>query len=101
MRIYISGPITNAPDYKERFSKAEQKLKAMHPDAGIINPAVLSELPLAYDEYMDLDLRLLDMCGAVYMLDGWEKSKGACIEYGYAIAKDLIVLEEGTWEKDI
>ena len=67
----------------------------MHPDAEIINPTVLSALPLTYDEYMNLDLQLLDMCGAVYMLDGWEKSKGACIEYGYALAKDLIVLEEG------
>lgn len=94
MRIYISGPITNVPDYKEKFSKAEQKLKEMHPEADIINPTVLSDLPLTYDEYMDLDLRLLDMCGAVYMLHGWEKSKGACIEYGYALAKDLIILNE-------
>ena len=101
MRIYISGPITNVPDYKDKFDQAEKKLKAMHPDAEIINPTVLSALPLTYDEYMNLDLQLLDMCGAVYMLDGWEKSKGACIEYGYALAKDLIVLEECTWEKDI
>lgn len=101
MRIYISGPITNVPDFKEKFAKAERKLKAEYPDAVIINPTVLSDLPLTYDEYMELDLRLLDMCGAIYMLDGWEKSKGACIEYGYALAKDLIVLEEGTWEKDI
>lgn len=96
MRIYISGPITNVPDYKDKFEQAEKKLKVMHPDAEIINPTVLSALPLTYDEYMDLDLQLLDMCGAIYMLGGWEKSKGACIEYGYALAKDLIVLEEIT-----
>ena len=94
MRIYISGPITNVLDYKEKFERAEQDLKAKYPDSEIINPTVLEKLPLTYDEYMELDLRLIDMCGAIYMLNGWEMSKGACIEYGYALAKDLIVLKE-------
>ena len=101
MKIYISGPITNVLDYKEKFERAEQNLKAKYPNAEIINPTVLDKLPLEYDEYMKLDLALLDMCDAIYMMNGWEKSKGACIEYGYALAKDLIVLEECTWEKDI
>ena len=94
MRIYISGPITNVIDYKEKFARAEQNLKEEYPDAEIVNPTVLDKLPLEYAEYMKLDLMLLDMCGAIYMLSGWELSKGACIEYGYALAKDLIVLKE-------
>ena len=96
MKIYISGAITNVPDYKENFARAEEKLKAEYPEAEIINPTVLDALPLTYDEYMELDLKLLDMCGAIYMLNGWEKSKGACIEYGYALAKDKIILLEQT-----
>ena len=55
---------------------------------------MIATLPLTYDEYMEIDLRLLDMCGAIYMLNGFEMSKGACIEYDYALAKDLIVLKE-------
>lgn len=98
MRIYISGPITNVLDYKEKFARAEKYLKEKYPATEIINPTVLSELPLTYDEYMDLDLRLLDMCGSIYMLNGWEMSKGACIEYGYAMAKDYIILEE-SWNR--
>ena len=94
MRIYISGPITNVLDYKEKFARAEQNLKAKYPDAEIINPTVLDKLPLEYDEYMKLDLMLLDMCDAIYMMNGWEKSKGACIEFGYATAKELIILSE-------
>ena len=94
MRIYISGPITNVIDYKEKFARAEQNLKAKYPDAEIINPTVLDKLPLTYDEYMELDLRLLGMCEGIYMLEGWEDSKGANREYGYALAKDLIVLKE-------
>ena len=94
MRIYISGPITNTPDYISNFSVAEQKLKSEYPNAEIINPTVLDKLPLEYDEYMKLDLMLLDMCDAIYMMNGWEKSKGACIEFGYATAKELIILSE-------
>ena len=75
MRIYISGPITNVLDYKEKFARAEQNLKAKYPDAEIINPTVLDKLPLEYDEYMKLDLMLLDMCDAIYMMNGWEKIK--------------------------
>lgn len=87
MRIYISGPITNVLDYKEKFARAEQNLKAKYPDAEIINPTVLDKLPLTYDEYMELDLRLLGMCEGIYMMEGWEDSKGANREYGYALAK--------------
>ena len=94
MRIYISGPITNTPDYISNFSVAEQKLKSEYPNAEIINPTVLDKLPLEYDEYMKLDLMLIDMCDAIYMMNGWKKSKGACIELGYAVAKELIILSD-------
>ena len=94
MRIYISGPITNVLDYKEKFARAEQDLKAKYPDAEIINPTVLDKLPLTYDEYMELDLRLLGMCEGIYMLEGWEDSKGANREYGFALAKGKAIYFE-------
>lgn len=37
---------------------------------------------------------MLDMCDSVYMLSNYEKSKGACMEYGYALAKDKKILFE-------
>ena len=94
MRIYISGPITNVLDYKEKFARAEQNLKAKYPDAEIINPTVLDKFPLTYDEYMELDLRLLGMCEGIYMMEGWEDSKGANREYGYALAKGKAIYFE-------
>lgn len=39
MRIYISGGITNVPDYKAKFHKAEMDLKAKGYE--VINPTVL------------------------------------------------------------
>ena len=93
MRVYISGAITGVSNYKEIFAKAEEELKGEGYE--VINPTSFDNtLPqLSYEEYMKLDLCLLEMCDAIYMLKGWKKSCGANREYGYAIAKDYIVLE--------
>lgn len=97
MRIYISGPITNVVDFKEKFDRAEEKLKAEFPNAEIINPTMIV-LPesCTHEDYMKIDFMLLDLADAIYMMHGWEESKGACMEYGYARAKDLIILKEDT-----
>ena len=93
MRIYISGPITNVIDFKEKFDKAEQHLKDTYPNAEIINPTMIV-LPSSctHEDYMKIDFMLLDLCDAIYMMTGWEWSKGCNQEYGYAMAKDLIIL---------
>ena len=43
---------------------------------------------------MKFDIFLLNMCDAIYMLKGWEKSRGANREYGYALASDKIIVME-------
>ena len=100
MRIYISGPITGTDDYMERFSIAEEKLKK--DGYSVINPAAVnSKLPLdtTYEEYMTMSISMLDMCGAIYMLNGWEKSCGSNREYGYALANNYIILKEVSYER--
>lgn len=97
MKIYISGAITNNPNYKEDFERAEDYLQREYPSADIINPALVNScLPKSttYEEYMKMSLCMLEMCDAIYMLNGWNKSCGANREYGYAIAKDKIVMYE-------
>lgn len=48
-----------------------------------------------HEDYMRIDFMLLDLADTIYMLKGWENSKGACMEYGYAIAKDKEIWQEG------
>ena len=84
MKIYISGRITNNPNYREEFYKASEWLVAQGYQP--INPSNLDiTFPdLSYEEYMTLDYKLLEMCEGIFMIHGWQSSKGACAELTYA-----------------
>ncbi len=95
MKIYISGAISGTDDYMERFAKAEKELTEK--GYSVVNPAkVNAQLPedTSYEQYMKMCFCMLDMCIAIYMLNGWEESCGANREYGYAMAKDMIIMYE-------
>lgn len=85
MIYYIAGPITNTPDYKERFAKAEEYLKDQNNI--VINPTKILPVGLPHKAYLPICMALIDACDCVYMLEGWEKSKGASAEYHYAVAQ--------------
>lgn len=99
MRVYLSGPITGVKNYKENFAAAEEKMKKMGFD--VINPAAFNRvLPeMGYEEYMDIDLKLLAMCDVIYMLKDWEKSRGANREYGFALGADITIIQEELEER--
>ena len=84
MLVYISGKITGNENYKNDFLKAECWLK-LH-DHKVINVAKIGDaLPkLTYHQFMAIDYKLIELCDAIFMLDGWQKSKGACAELSYA-----------------
>lgn len=89
--IYIAGPIKGRSDYIERFCAAQLDLEA----SGwiVLNPA---DLPagMPADRYMPICLAMLQQADAVYMLQGWEGSDGAGIEYLLAEYQGKEVLYE-------
>ena len=95
MKIYISGAITGTDDYMERFAKAEKELTTN--GWSVVNPAkVNAQLPIdtTYEEYMKMCFCMLDMADAIFMISNWKTSCGASQEYGYALAKDMIIMHE-------
>lgn len=94
-KLYISGAVTGTQDAEERFRKAEEK----YTEAGytVLNPQKMcATLPeLRHEEYMRLCFVLLDMCGYFYQIPGWENSRGANQEYGYALAAGKQFVSEG------
>ena len=95
-KIYISGAITGVSDYMEHFQVAEDEMKELK-NSIVFNPAkVNANMPegTSYEEYMKVAFCLLEMCDTIYMLKGWENSRGANREYGYALGKEMIIMFE-------
>lgn len=96
-KIYISGPISGLPldRVKENFRKAKTDLAVGYCLGGEFEPVnpLNNGLPTnaTWEEHLRADLRLLLDCDAIYMLEGWEKSRGARIEYflGVTIGLDI------------
>lgn len=96
MKIYISGPITgaNINTTRLRFKCAEATLRIQ--GFTVANP-MENGLPedAPYDEHIKRDLEMLAECDAIYLLNGWERSKGCRIEFNEAVkARKRITYEK-------
>jgi nucleoside 2-deoxyribosyltransferase len=98
MIIYIAGPMTGHENYNfDAFDKVRDYLKAAghHP----ISPADIDRLYEGWKVYppagfvptdddrarfMRRDLNAIEGADAIYMMEGWENSKGARVELAYA-----------------
>lgn len=78
--VYISGPITGVEKYWEAFEKAEEMLEGMGYIA--LSPSRLPQ-GMTDEQYMRIDLAMIDAADAVYFLPGWENSRGAKLERAY------------------
>ena len=92
MRIYVSGPMTGLPGLNfDTFHAKTAELRAE--GHFVINPAEINCDPTAgWNECMRADIAQLVTCDAVYMLPGWEKSRGATLEHHIASALSMQVL---------
>lgn len=90
-KVYIAGMISNDPDYKEKFSLAEEALMNTHHKI-VMNPTIL---PAGFEqsEYMAICYKMIDACDAVVFLPDWAHSDGARMEMGYAIKRDIPRIE--------
>lgn len=95
---YLSGPITNNPNYLKDFNEAEAKLR-LAGYTNLISPSNLNNVlheTATYEDYMDVCMMLLDKADAMIQLPGWEDSLGCQREYGYcqALEKPVIKLSD-------
>ena len=80
MRYYLSGAITDQPNFKEYFQKHEDELRHWGL-CDIFNPASLDWLDDAsWEVCMRYDIEKLMSCDILVLLPNWKKSKGAKVE---------------------
>lgn len=101
MRIYVAGPITGRPRYRDEFAEAAGRLTAIGWE--VANPASLttptSARPgdTAWMAWMRTTAHMLADCDAVALLPGWRDSAGATIEADWARAIGLPVASLQDW----
>lgn len=89
MKIYISGAITSDPGFKAKFGRVAKMLTLQ--GHVVLNPATLPE-GLEYDEYMSIDLAMIGVADAIYMLPCWKDSPGANRELKFARELDKVII---------
>ena len=55
-------------------------------------------MPVTRDEIMSVDIEILSRCDAIYLLKGWQDSKGTILEWQFAVSHGLTIYEEGVNE---
>lgn len=87
MKVYIAGPMTGYENFnREAFFEAAKKLEELGWE-----PVHTAGLPddLTYEVYLAQGLEAIKGCSVICLLEGWEESKGALMEYGYARSRNL------------
>ena len=96
MLCFLSGGVTNVPDYQAKFEKASDEVRSLgfipvNPD--LLSRALLNEgVPDTREFWLDIDFAVLKKCDAVYFLTNWQESEGSRKEHYIAQAYDIQIL---------
>lgn len=91
LKVMICGPMTGLPDFnRPQFNEVAEKLYCK--GFTVYNPTVLPA-GWSHEQYMEVTLRWTDEVDAIYMLDGWERSKGAVMEFDRILRHRLPLMQ--------
>lgn len=95
-RIYISGPMCGVEEYQGRFWAFADAIDRCGGYA-VVDPAGFAVKDsrntdlLDRDDWLAIDLKVLEKCDAIFMMPGWRRSEGARMEYEKAKELELTI----------
>lgn len=93
MKVYIAGPMTGIENFNfPEFEAAEDRLRRLghYPISPHWNGD--EDGDAGWANYMRRDIPWLLSCDAIYLLRGWDKSKGARLEARIALELGMDVM---------
>ena len=96
---YISGAITEEPDYRDRFVYAENYLEKS--GYVVLNPAVLP-VGMAHGKYLPINDAMISVCDEVFLIPNWEDSAGVAheIETAKSLGRPVHELPKNVFETE-
>lgn len=95
MKVYISGSISARPldEARDQFRRAKEYLQEQGHTT--VSP-MENSLPrsASWEKHLSIDIILLLGCDAIYLLQGWEISRGATLERMIAIETGKTIIYE-------
>lgn len=101
MIVYISGKITGSNNYEIQFEKAEFWLRLK--GYKVVNPVkVCKSLVGVFEDkdFYEIDINLLFKCDCIFMLNGWQNSKGAKTELQVAKTLGKKIMYQNYFERN-
>lgn len=105
--VYLSGPISGLDPITARnnFTNAKLRLIAdaakksprVDEQVSVVNPMDMAGWGFSWDNYMDIAELILRRSGeidAIYMMAGWQESKGAVREHTWARLDGIEIIYE-------
>lgn len=86
MKVYLAGSITDDPDYKNKFNKAEEYLKSL--GYTVLNPTVLPG-EMSYEDYFPICFAMIDVADCMAVIDGIGTSNGVHMEIDYILKNHI------------
>jgi hypothetical protein len=95
MKVYLSGKITGLtePEYTALFDKAADEVRAL--GFTPVNPVTLPhQHSKTWSAYMRESLIEMLKCEAIYMMSGWQDSRGSVIENNICRLLDFEIIQQ-------
>ena len=93
-RVYVAGKMSGEPNLNyHNFNRVAKQLRAE--GYHVENPAENPDPPCkSWRKYMEMAIRQLATCDAIFLLNGWQDSKGAGVEYELALGLGMEIIFE-------